>query len=119
MAEKKEKKSAGTRKRTAKASVVDEKKPEQSRRGVFKVSMTAVYNDDGIDMEAIADSVGNAMMKVGNGLIVVHVDSVRKVSDGDKELARILGEMSEQSQDAMSHGSTDDGRQYVSVKKTK
>lgn len=91
------------------------KKQPQSGNGVYKITLTAVYNRNDIEPDELADGVFTAMTKVGNGLSLLHVDSVRKVAKGDEVIAKILGEVSKQKQDAMSRKKTDDGDSFVVV----
>ena len=82
---------------------------------VFRISMTAVYNSDTIDENAIADGVFEAMTKVGNGLALLHVDNVKSVKNANEEIAKILSRVSDQTQESMASKTTDDGKRFVAV----
>jgi hypothetical protein len=82
---------------------------------VFHISMTAVYNSDTIDENAIADGVFEAMTKVGNGLALLHVDDVKSVKNANEEIAKILSKVSGQTQESMASKTTDDGKKFVAV----
>ncbi len=134
---KKEEKATKTTKRKAPAKKVEEnvtktvatvqqavvsdpfEKAKKPNRKVFKISMTAVYNNEGMEAEAIADSVFEAMTKVGKGLALLHVDSVKPVAKPDKAIIEILDGVSHQSTESMNKVKAEDGSEYVSVKKDK
>ena len=82
---------------------------------VFRISMTAVYNSDTIDENAIADGVFEAMSKVGNGLALLHVDDVKSVKNANEAIAKILSRVSGQNQESMASKTTDDGKRFVAV----
>lgn len=82
---------------------------------VFRISMTVVYNSDTIDENAIADGVFEAMSKVGNGLVLLHVDNVKSVKNANEEIVKILSKVSGQNQEAMVSKITDDGKKFVAV----
>ena len=82
---------------------------------VFRISMTAVYNGNTIDENAIADGVFEAMSKVGNGLALLHVDDVKNVKNANEAIAKILSKVSGQNQEAMVSKTTDDGKKFVAV----
>ena len=85
------------------------------RNGVYRITLTAVYNNDAMDAESISDGVFEAMTKVGKGLALLHVDSVKAVAKPEEAIAKILAEVSGQTQDAMSSRKTDDGKEFVAV----
>ena len=85
---------------------------------VFRISMTAVYNSDTIDENAIADGVFEAMSKVGNGLVLLHVDAVKNVKNANEAIAKILSKVSGQTQESMASKTTDDGKMFVAVDET-
>lgn len=82
---------------------------------VFRISMTAVYNSDAIDENAIADGVFEAMSKVGNGLVLLHVDDVKSIKNANEAIAKILSRVSGQNQESMVSKTTDDGKRFVAV----
>ena len=82
---------------------------------VFRISMTAVYNSDTIDENAIADGVFEAMSKVGNGLALLHVDDVKNVKNANEAIAKILSKVSGQTQESMASKTTDGGKMFVAV----
>lgn len=82
---------------------------------VFRISMTAVYNGNTIDENAIADGVFEAMSKVGNGLALLHVDNVKSVKNANEAIAKILFKVSGQNQESMVSKTTDDGKMFVAV----
>lgn len=82
---------------------------------VFRISMTAVYNSDTIDENAIADGVFEAMSKVGNGLVLLHVDDVKSIKNANEAIAKILSRVSGQNQESMVSKTTDDGKRFVAV----
>ena len=86
-----------------------------SANRVFRISMTAVYNSDTIDENAIADGVFEAMSKVGNGLALLHVDDVKSVKNANEAIAKILSRVSGQNQESMASKTTDDGKRFVAV----
>ena len=86
-----------------------------SANRVFRISMTAVYNSDAIDENAIADGVFEAMSKVGNGLALLHVDDVKSVKNANEAIAKILSRVSGQNQESMASKTTDDGKRFVAV----
>ena len=89
---------------------------------VFRISMTAVYNSDTIDENAIADGVFEAMSKVGNGLALLHVDdvkNVKNVKNANEAIAKILSKVSGQTQESMASKTTDDGKMFVAVDETR
>ena len=86
-----------------------------SANRVFRISMTAVYNSDTIDENAIADGIFEAMSKVGNGLALLHVDDVKNVKNANEAIAKILSKVSGQNQEAMVSKTTDDGKKFVAV----
>lgn len=92
---------------------VKSEKPSYGK-GVFKVTLTAVYKDDSMDAESISDDLFKAMSKTG-GLALMHVDSVRKVSKPEEAIAKILEGISGQAQDAMSDRTTEDGKKFIAV----
>ena len=85
------------------------------KNSVFKITLTAVYNNIEIDADQISDGVFNAMTKAGKGLALLHVDSIKSVSKPDEAIAKILAEVSSQSEDAMSRKTADDGSAFVAV----
>lgn len=91
------------------------KNSSSSVNRVFRISMTAVYNSDTIDENAIADGVFEAMSKVGNGLALLHVDDVKNVKNANEAIAKILSRVSGQNQESMVSKTTDDGKRFVAV----
>ena len=89
-----------------------------SANRVFRISMTAVYNSDTIDENAIADGVFEAMSKVGNSLALLHVDDVKNVKNANEAIAKILSKVSGQTQESMASKTTDDGKMFVAVDET-
>ena len=86
-----------------------------SSNRVFRISMTAVYNSDTIDENAIADGVFEAMSKVGNGLALLHIDNVKSVKNANEAIAKILSRVSGQTQESMASKTTDGGKMFVAV----
>lgn len=85
------------------------------KKGVFKIALTVVYNNDGMTPDEIADGVFEAMTKVGKGLALLNVDSVEPSPTPEAEIARILDEVSKQSQESMTRKQTEDGVSFVAV----
>ena len=105
------------RRSSAKKNVAEQK--PQSKNGVFKIALTAVYNNTDMDADQIADNVFEAMTRVGKGLSLLHVDSVRKASKPDEEIKKILIEVSEQQSEAMSKVITHSGDPFVVIENRK
>ena len=67
------------------------KKANPQMAKAFKVTLTAIYkNDSDITPEAIADSLMKCVVEGSNGLMMLHVDSVVKKNDANKELTRLM-----------------------------
>ena len=112
-------------KKQEKANVVSDiqEKPKvtskpQSKNRVFKITMTAVYSNSDVEEDQISDGVFEAMTKVGKGLSLLHVDSIKKVSKADEAIIKILKEVSEQNQESMKKVTTESGT-FVSVENNK
>lgn len=55
----------------------------------YKITLTAIYNDDNVDPEKISDGVWKALQAAGNGVALCNVTSIRKISKVDEEIRKI------------------------------
>ena len=55
----------------------------------YKITLTAIYNDDNVDPEKISDDMWSALQSAGNGVALCNVTSIRKISKVDEEIRKI------------------------------
>lgn len=98
-----------------KASLNSAKSGNEKSIQAFKISMTVVYNGKSMTTDGLADDVFHSMTKVGHGLALLHVDSVKKVSKPTLAVAKILSDVSTQSSDSMSVKTSKDGTKFIAI----
>lgn len=82
-------------------------KKTESKYGkrVFKIEVTAIYNED-MEASQIADELSaglyDSLKKSGKRLAVMNVDSVKVPSKPDDVVMKIIGNLSDKNEDAMS-----------------
>ena len=64
----------------------------------FKVSVTAVYNNDDIDQEQVAKRIFESMK--GDGLVICNVDKITRCRKGDEILAKTLENLKRDSEES-------------------
>lgn len=77
----------------------------------FKINLTVVYNNDEITPEIISDQIWEAMKNIGNGIIMLNVDSIKETKDSKKIIKKTIEEMKE--------NDLDKNDEYISMNKTK
>lgn len=58
----------------------------------FKITLSAVYNNDKIVPEIISDQIWEAMKNIGNGLVMLDVDSIKEIKDSKKVIKKVIEE---------------------------
>lgn len=61
---------------------------------VFKITLTAVYNNDNITEDEISDNVWLSMKGLNNGLIMLNVDDVKENKRPNKAIKSLLKDIS-------------------------
>ncbi|MBR4316383.1 MAG: hypothetical protein IKP65_05405 [Alphaproteobacteria bacterium] len=77
----------------------------------FKINLTVVYNNDEITPEIISDQIWETMKNIGNGIIMLNVDSIKETKDSKKIIKKTIEEMKE--------NDLDKNDEYISMNKTK
>lgn len=77
----------------------------------FKINLTVVYNNKEITPELISDQIWETMKNIGNGIIMLNVDSIKEVKDSKKVIKKTIEEMKE--------NNIEQQDEYISVKKAK
>jgi hypothetical protein len=61
---------------------------------VFKITLTAVYNNDNITEDEISDNVWLSMKGLNNGLIMLNVDDIKENKRPNKAIKSLLKDIS-------------------------
>lgn len=69
---------------------------------VFKITLTAVYNNDNITEDEISDNIWFSMRGLNNGLIMLNVDDVKENKRPNATIKSLLKEISLQQENDLS-----------------
>ena len=69
---------------------------------VFKITLTAVYNNDNINENYISDNVWKSMKKIDKGLALLNVDDIKEMKRPNQTIKTLIENIEIQEQDDLS-----------------
>lgn len=81
---------------------------------VFKITMSAVYNNDEITMDEITDNIFNAMQSINKNLAILNIDDIKEMKRPKKTIVNLISSLTEEPMDNVKNN-----EHYIEVKKEK
>ena len=69
---------------------------------VFKITLTAIYNNDNINENDISDNLWKSMKETGNGIAFLNVDDINEMKRPNKTIKKLIEDVEMQEQDDLS-----------------